>query len=86
MAAEAVRWNKRGTRGNTISPGIAMTPLASVEPRDHRGVCGGGAPHTPDEVATFSWMVEWSPSIGMANSLRDEHVSNGCKSVLGTGR
>ena len=29
--AEAVRWEKRGARINSISPGIIMTPLANDE-------------------------------------------------------
>ena len=37
VAAEAVRWGKRGARLNTISPGIIMTPLAKDELRGPRG-------------------------------------------------
>ena len=39
VMAEAVRWEKRGARVNTISPGI-ITPLANDElrgPRRHAG-------------------------------------------------
>jgi len=31
VMAEAVRWDKRGARVNTISPGIIITPLANDE-------------------------------------------------------
>lgn len=37
VAAEAVRWGKRGARVNTISPGIVMTPLAKDELTGPRG-------------------------------------------------
>jgi NAD(P)-dependent dehydrogenase (short-subunit alcohol dehydrogenase family) len=35
--AEAVRWGKRGSRVNTISPGIIITPLANDELKGPRG-------------------------------------------------
>jgi NAD(P)-dependent dehydrogenase (short-subunit alcohol dehydrogenase family) len=37
VMAEAVRWDKRGARVDTISPGIIMTPLAKDELRGSRG-------------------------------------------------
>ena len=40
MAAEAVRWGKRGARVNTISPSIIMTPLARDELNGPRGEAG----------------------------------------------
>jgi NAD(P)-dependent dehydrogenase (short-subunit alcohol dehydrogenase family) len=46
VAAEAVRWGKRGARINTISPGIIMTPLAKDE------LTG-----PPDEVATVAALL-----------------------------
>jgi NAD(P)-dependent dehydrogenase (short-subunit alcohol dehydrogenase family) len=37
VAAEAVRWGRRGARVNTISPGIVITPLAKDELAGPRG-------------------------------------------------
>ncbi len=59
VAAEAVRWGKRGARINTISPGIIMTPLAKDELTGPRGegyrrmisLSPAGRAGTPDEVA-----------------------------------
>jgi NAD(P)-dependent dehydrogenase (short-subunit alcohol dehydrogenase family) len=59
VAAEAVRWGKRGARINTISPGIIMTPLAKDELAGPRGegyrrmiaVSPAGRAGAPDEVA-----------------------------------
>lgn len=58
VAAEAVRWGKRGARVNTISPGIIITPLAREELDGPRGdgyrrminASAAGRPGTPDEV------------------------------------
>jgi NAD(P)-dependent dehydrogenase (short-subunit alcohol dehydrogenase family) len=65
VAAEAVRWGKRGARVNTISPGIIMTPLARDELNGPRGegyrrmieVSAAGRPGTPDEVATVGALL-----------------------------
>ena len=59
VAAEAVRWGKRGARINTISPGVIMTPLAKDELTGPRGegyrrmieLSPAGRAGTPDEVA-----------------------------------
>jgi NAD(P)-dependent dehydrogenase (short-subunit alcohol dehydrogenase family) len=56
VAAEAVRWGKRGARVNTISPGIIITPLAKDELTGPRGAgyrrmiegCPAKRPGTPD--------------------------------------
>lgn len=61
VAAEAVRWGRRGARVNTISPGIIMTPLARDELNGPRGegyrrmieLCPVGRAGTPDEVGTL---------------------------------
>jgi len=58
VAAEAVRWGKRGARINSISPGIIITPLANDELKGPRGegyrrmIDGSVAKRagTPDEV------------------------------------
>ncbi|KPU62004.1 saccharopine dehydrogenase family protein [Pseudomonas fluorescens] len=65
VAAEAVRWGKRGARVNTISPGIIFTPLAKDELNGPRGdgyrrmiessaAKRGG---TPDEVAAVASLL-----------------------------
>ena len=59
VAAEAVRWGKRGARINTISPGIIITPLVKDELAGERGAnyrsmiehCPIGRAGTADEVA-----------------------------------
>ncbi len=58
VAAEAVRWGRRGARVNAISPGIVMTPLANDELKGPRGagyrrmidLCPAKRAGTPDEV------------------------------------
>lgn len=58
VAAEAVRWGRRGARVNTISPGIIFTPLAKDELEGPRGagyrrmieISPAGRGGTPDEV------------------------------------
>ena len=58
VAAEAVRWGKRGARVNAISPGIVVTPLANDELKGPRGagyrrmidLCPAQRAGTPDEV------------------------------------
>lgn len=65
VLAEAVRWGKRGTRINTISPGIIMTPLANDELTGPRGEgyrkmiesSAAGRSGTPDEVATLAALL-----------------------------
>lgn len=65
VAAEAVRWGKRGARINTISPGIIMTPLAKEELTGPRGegyrrmiaVSPAGRAGTPDEVASVAALL-----------------------------
>jgi len=65
VAAEAVRWGKRGARINTISPGIIMTPLAKDELAGPRGegyrrmiaISPAGRAGTPDEVATVAALL-----------------------------
>jgi len=65
VAAEAVRWGKRGARINTISPGIIMTPLAKDELTGPRGegyrrmiaVSPAGRAGTPDEVAIVAALL-----------------------------
>jgi NAD(P)-dependent dehydrogenase (short-subunit alcohol dehydrogenase family) len=65
VAAEAVRWGKRGARINTISPGIIMTPLAKDELTGPRGegyrrmiaLSPAGRAGTPDEVAAVAALL-----------------------------
>lgn len=65
VAAEAVRWGKRGARINTISPGIIITPLAKDELNGPRGegyrrmieVSPAGRAGTPDEVGTVGALL-----------------------------
>jgi NAD(P)-dependent dehydrogenase (short-subunit alcohol dehydrogenase family) len=65
VAAEAVRWGRRGARVNTISPGIIMTPLARDELSGPRGagyrrmieVSAAGRAGTPDEVAAVAALL-----------------------------
>lgn len=65
VAAEAVRWGKRGARINTISPGIIMTPLANDELKGPRGpgyrrmieISAAGRAGTPDEVGTVGALL-----------------------------
>lgn len=59
VMAEAVKWDERGARINSISPGIIVTPLAVDEFNGPRGdfyknmfaKCPSGRPGTADEVA-----------------------------------
>ena len=59
VMSEAVKWGERGTRINSISPGIIVTPLAIDEFNGPRGdfyknmfaKCPAGRPGTADEVA-----------------------------------
>ena len=65
VAAEALRWGKRGARVNTISPGIIMTPLAKDELTGPRGetyrkmIEGSvaGRAGTPDEIANLAALI-----------------------------
>lgn len=65
VAAEAVRWGKRGARVNTISPGIIITPLAKDELSGPRGegyrrmisLSAAGRPGTADEVAAVAALL-----------------------------
>jgi len=65
VMAEAVRWGKRGSRINAISPGIIITPLAKDELTGPRGegyrrmiqVCAAGRAGTPDEVGTIGALL-----------------------------
>ena len=65
VAAEAVRWGKRGARVNTISPGIIITPLAREELSGPRGpgyrrmieLCPVGRAGTPDEVGAVGALL-----------------------------
>ncbi|MFS0737120.1 SDR family oxidoreductase [Sphingomonas sp. 1P06PA] len=54
VAAEAVRWGKRGARVNAISPGIVITPLARTE-------------LTGPRAAYYTRMIEGSP-VGRAGT------------------
>lgn len=65
VAAEAVKWGKRGARINTISPGIIITPLAKDELSGPRGdgyrrmiaLSAAGRPGTADEVAAVAALL-----------------------------
>lgn len=65
VAAQAVRWGKRGARVNTISPGIIFTPLARDELKGPRGdgyrrmieSCAAKRGGTPDEVAAVAALL-----------------------------
>jgi len=65
VMAEAVRWGKRGSRVNAISPGIIITPLAKDELTGPRGagyrrmieLCPAGRAGTPDEVGTVGALL-----------------------------
>ncbi len=65
VAAEAVRWGRRGARINSISPGIIITPLANDELNGPRGEgyrrmiesSVAGRAGTPDEVATLGALL-----------------------------
>jgi len=65
VAAEAVRWGKRGARLNAVSPGIIMTPLANDELSGPRGagyrrmieLSMAGRAGTPDEVANLAALL-----------------------------
>ncbi len=65
VMAEAVRWGKRGTRVNTISPGIIVTPLAKDELTGPRGagyrrmieLSAAGRAGTRDEVGTVGALL-----------------------------
>jgi NAD(P)-dependent dehydrogenase (short-subunit alcohol dehydrogenase family) len=65
VAAEAVRWGKRGARINTISPGIIITPLAKDELTGPRGegyrrmidLSPARRAGTPDEVGAVGALL-----------------------------
>lgn len=65
VAAQAVRWGKRGARVNTISPGIIFTPLARDELHGPRGdgyrrmieSCAAKRGGTPDEVGAVAALL-----------------------------
>ena len=65
VAAEAVRWGKRGARINAISPGIIMTPLANDELSGPRGAgyrrmiehSVARRAGTPDEVGSVAALL-----------------------------
>lgn len=65
VAAEAVRWGKRGARINSISPGIIITPLARHEMTGPRAesyrrmieLSPARRPGTPDEVANLAALL-----------------------------
>jgi NAD(P)-dependent dehydrogenase (short-subunit alcohol dehydrogenase family) len=65
VAAQALRWGKRGARVNTISPGIIFTPLARDELSGPRGEgyrrmidsCAAKRGGTPDEVGAVAALL-----------------------------
>lgn len=65
VMAEAVKWDERGARINSISPGIIVTPLAIDEFNGARGEfyknmfakCPAGRPGTADEVANVAELL-----------------------------
>ena len=65
VMAESVKWGERGARGNSISPGIIVTPLALDEFNSPRGdfyknmfaKCPAGRPGTADEVANVAELL-----------------------------
>lgn len=65
VAAESVKWQERGARINTISPGIIMTPLAVDELGGPRGAgykkmfdsMVTKRPGTPDEIANLAELL-----------------------------
>ncbi|CAJ1177708.1 hypothetical protein CPR19092_LGOLGGFK_00208 [Companilactobacillus paralimentarius] len=65
VAAESVKWQKRGARINAISPGIIMTPLAIDELNGPRGAgykqmfdsMVTKRPGTPDEIANLAELL-----------------------------
>lgn len=65
VMAEAVKWDERGARINSISPGIIVTPLAIDEFNGPRGdfyknmfaKCPAGRPGTADEVANVAELL-----------------------------
>ena len=76
VMAEAVRWGRRGTRVNTISPGIIITPLAKDELTGPRAegyrrmieLCPAGRAGTPDEVGTVGALLMGSDSAFITGS------------------
>ena len=62
---EACRWEERGARVNSISPGIIVIPLAIDEFNGPRGdfyknmfaKCPAGRPGTADEVANVAELI-----------------------------
>ncbi len=65
VMAEACKWDERGARLNSISPGIIVTPLAVDEFNGIRGdfyknmfaKCPAGRPGTADEVANVAELL-----------------------------
>lgn len=65
VMSESVRWDERGARINSISPGIIVTPLAIDEFNGPRGdfyknmfaKCPAGRPGTADEVANVAELL-----------------------------
>lgn len=65
VMAESVKWDERGARINSISPGIIVTPLAVDEFNGPRGdfyknmfaKCPAGRPGTADEVANVAELL-----------------------------
>jgi len=63
--AEAVRWVKRGARGNAISLGVIITRLAKDELTGRRAggyqrmieLSAAGRPGTPDEVGNVGALL-----------------------------